>query len=171
MMNKIQKSNELYGKIAVIIEQSRQKVATAVNLTMVYTYYEVGRYIVEDEQQGEQRAEYGKAVLKELSAKLTERFGEGFSYPNLKNMRQFYTMYSKNRIGSTVFSQLTEKANTVYPILQTLSDESQMADNQVNTTRQILSVKFTLSWSHYLVLMRVENPDARRFYEIRRNAA
>jgi hypothetical protein len=57
--------------------------ATAVNLTMVYTYYEVGRYIVEDEQQGEQRAEYGKAVLKELSVRLTERFGKGFSERNL----------------------------------------------------------------------------------------
>jgi hypothetical protein len=82
-MNKTQKSNELYEKIALIIEQSRQKAATAINLTMVYTYYEIGRYIVEDEQQGEQRAEYGKAILKELSVRLTEQFGKGFSEDNL----------------------------------------------------------------------------------------
>jgi predicted nuclease of restriction endonuclease-like (RecB) superfamily len=172
-MNKINKTNKLYDKIAVIIEQSRQKVATAVNLTMVYTYYEVGRYIVEDEQRGEQRAEYGKAVLKELSARLTERFGEGFSYPSLKNMRQFYTMFSKNRIGSTVFSQ-----STMFSKRQTLSVKLQTNDNQQSAIVQTLSeesqkyetvsrkLQFTLSWSHYLILMRVENPDARRFYEI-----
>ncbi|KAA6302042.1 MAG: hypothetical protein EZS26_001858 [Candidatus Ordinivivax streblomastigis] len=148
-MNKkeIQKSNELYDKIAVIIEQSRQKVATAVNLTMVYTYYEIGRYIVEDEQKGEQRAEYGKAVLKDLAENLTDKFGKGFTLTNLKQMRQFFILYSK---GQTLSDQFKERGNTVYPILQTLS----------------VKLQFTLSWSHYLILMRVENPDARRFYEI-----
>jgi hypothetical protein len=93
-MNKIEKQNkdsanssdeirekgELYDKVAVIIEQTRQKAATSVNLTMVYAYYEIGRYIVEDEQRGEQRAEYGKAVLKELSTQLIKRFGKGFLF-------------------------------------------------------------------------------------------
>jgi len=163
-MNKMQKTTELYDKIAVIVEQARQKAATAVNLTMVYTYYEIGRYIVEDEQQGEQRAEYGKSVLKELSAKLTERFGNGFSVINLQYMRNFYTLYSK-QIYQTVSNKLQivnnehdnrsveERQNTVYPISQTVS-------------AQLDNPKFTLSWSHYLILMRVENPDARRFYEI-----
>ncbi|MDR0206121.1 MAG: PDDEXK nuclease domain-containing protein [Bacteroidales bacterium] len=128
---KIQNTGDLYDKISVIVEQARQKAITAVNLTMVYAYYEIGCYIVEDEQQGAQRAEYGKAVLKELSERLTERFGKGFSERNLEQMRFFYQTYSKS-ISQTVFAKLP----------------------------------FTLSWSHYLVLMRIENPEARRFYEI-----
>ncbi len=92
--SKIEQTNRLYDKIAVIIKQSRQNVVTAVNLAMVYTYYEIGRYIVEDEQQGEQRAEYGKSVLKELSSRLTKQFGKGFSERNLEQMRFFYQTYS-----------------------------------------------------------------------------
>jgi hypothetical protein len=86
--------NQLLDKISSIIEQARRQVVTAVNLTMVYTYYEIGRHIVEDEQQGERRAEYGKAVLKELSERLTERFGRGYSIDNLDLMRKFYKVYS-----------------------------------------------------------------------------
>jgi len=65
-----------------------------VNQTMVYTYYEIGRMIVEDEQQGKERAAYGRQVLKELSKELTANFGKGFSVDNLQNMRQFYLSYS-----------------------------------------------------------------------------
>ncbi|MDR1974903.1 MAG: DUF1016 N-terminal domain-containing protein [Bacteroidales bacterium] len=89
--------NELYSRITQLIEQSRQQVAQSVNLTMVYTYYEIGKYIVEDEQKGEQRAKYGKAVLKELSEQLTERFGNGYSVINLQYMRNFYAMYSNQK--------------------------------------------------------------------------
>ncbi|MDR2840913.1 MAG: DUF1016 N-terminal domain-containing protein, partial [Paludibacter sp.] len=129
-----------------IIEQSRQKVATAVNLTMVYTYYEIGRYIVEDEQNGEQRAEYGKSVLKDLAENLTDKFGKGFTLTNLNQMRQFFILYSK---GQTRSDQVKERGNTVYPILQTLSEESQIsatlsrklqtADNQLDSKGQTLS--------------------------------
>ncbi len=70
-------NNKLYNRIEELIELARQKVATVVNLTMVHTYFEVGRMIVEDEQQGKDRAEYGKAVLRELSIRLTGRFGRG----------------------------------------------------------------------------------------------
>lgn len=66
---------------------------------MVYSYYEVGRMIMEEEQNGEQRAEYGKAILKELSRRLTERLGKGFSVENLKLMRRFYVVYSQDQIG------------------------------------------------------------------------
>jgi len=145
--DKTQNTDTLFNKIISIIEQARQKVATTVNLAMVYTYFEIGRYIVEDEQRGEQRAEYGKAVLKELSERLTERFGNGFSVENLKLIRKFFLTYQ-------------EKVNTVYPI----------APEIVNTVYEIDRTpplpKFTLSWSHYLILMRIENPDARSFYEI-----
>jgi len=61
---------------------------------MVHTYYEVGRMIIDEEQQGKERAAYGKAVLKDLSTRLTAKFGKGFSVDNLQNMRRFYSVYS-----------------------------------------------------------------------------
>ena len=124
---KISDENSLFGRIAELIEFSRQKIVTAVNLAMVHTYYEIGKMIVENEQQGKERAEYGKATLKNLSQKLTERFGKGFSVDNLQNMRQFFQVYS------------------IY---------------------ETPSRKFNLSWSHYLILMRIENTDERAFYEV-----
>lgn len=141
----------LFNKIAELIESSRQKIASTVNLTMVFTYFEIGRMIVEEEQQGNLRAEYAKSVLKDLSAKLSEKFGRGFSERNLRNMRQFFITYSQNTIQ------------------QKASAELQIYHNEVDTIWQKPSAKspnFTLSWSHYLVLMRIENPDERRFYEI-----
>lgn len=111
---------------------------------MVYTYYEIGRMIVEDEQKGEPRAEYGKAVIKQLSDRLTRKFGKGFSERNIEQMRQFYVIYSQETpIPQTLFAE-----SSLIP--QTMSDQ----------------LHFTLSWSHYLKLMRIENPDERKFYEI-----
>ena len=105
---------------------------TAVNLSMVYAYYEIGRMIVEEEQRGEQRAAYGTQFLKELSTYLTKNYGKGFSVANLKNVRQFYKVYSKDQIGETVFSQFEN--------LPTVSSGR----------------KFYLSWSHYLKLSECE---------------
>jgi len=142
-------SKELLQSISALLENARKKVAVAVNQTMVLTYFEIGRMIVEDEQNGENRAEYGKTVLKELSVHLTERFGKGFSSTNLKQMRQFYISYS---------------------IRQTLSDELQNTDYQDFDIFQITSGKsfpqFNLSWSHYLKLMRINDVNERKFYEI-----
>jgi hypothetical protein len=146
-MNKLQKTDVLFNKITSIIEQARQKVATAVNLAMVYTHFEIGRYIVKDGQQGEQRAEYGKTVLKELSERLTDKFGSGFSAENLLLMRKFFLTYHNFVITDYEIDQ--KKVITDYPIDQTAP-----------------LPKFTLSWTHYLILMRIDNADARRFYEI-----
>ena len=121
------REDALYSQIASILEQNRKSVAVAVNTAMVRTYYEIGRSIVENEQKGCIRAEYGKEVLKNLSARLTANYGKGFSTTNLKQMRDFYLTY---QIGQTVSDQ------------------------------------FVLSWSHYLFLMRIDNPDERKFYEI-----
>ncbi|MDR1793299.1 MAG: DUF1016 N-terminal domain-containing protein [Bacteroidales bacterium] len=169
-----QKNNLLFDRISSIIEQARQKVVTAVNLTMVYTYYEIGRYIVEDEQQGEQRAEYGETVLKDLAEKLTEKFGRGFSYSNLRQIRQFYTVFSKRQTLSVNSEQ--ERTKTVFSqseIIQTLSEESQEKGNtdypiQISETvlRKSDPPKFVLSWSHYIKLMRIADPLERSFYEI-----
>ena len=132
-MEQIQKI-DLGEKIEHLIEEARKRTVTAVNTAMVYTYYEIGRMIVEDEQQGEQRAEYGATMLKKVAERLTRKFGKGFSLTNLKQMRSFYLVYTM---------QSLEKG-------QTASDQ----------------LHFTLSWSHYLKLMRIENPSERRFYEI-----
>ena len=128
--------------VSDVLLQARKNAKTAVNLTMVYAYYEIGRIIVEEEQRGEQRAAYGQQLLKELSDYLTQNFGKGFSVGNLKNIRQFYKVYSTDQIGETVFSQFENLPS-------------------VSTGR-----KFYLSWSHYLKLMRIEDVDERHFYEI-----
>ena len=134
--------DEFLKSVSDVLTQAREKAKTAVNLSMVYAYFEIGRMIVEEEQQGKNRAAYGQQLLKELSAHLTKTCGKGFSVGNLKNIRQFYKVYSTDQIGETVFSQFEN-----FPAVCT-------------------GRKFFLSWSHYLKLMRIENVDERHFYEI-----
>ena len=129
-------TNNLFEKIAELIEQVRTKVVTAVNTAEVYTKYCIGQFIVENEQEGQERATYGKAILKELSAKLTDRFGSGWSVENLTLFRKFYLIYSLTSERKIV--------NSVYDFQN----------------------EFRLSWSHYLVLIRIKDLDARSFYEI-----
>jgi hypothetical protein len=83
----------LYEKVSVLILAARSRVRSAVNQAMVLTYWQVGRLIVEDEQEGEVRAEYGKAILDELAKRLTANFGKGFTTTNLRYMRQFYLVF------------------------------------------------------------------------------
>ena len=135
-------NNDFIQSVSDVLAQARKNAKTAVNLSMVYAYFEIGRMIVEEEQHGENRAAYGKQLLRELSAYLTGAFGKGYSAENLKLMRRFYTVYSHDQIGETVFTQF-ENLPTV------------------STGR-----KFFLSWSHYLKLMRIDNVDERHFYEI-----
>lgn len=153
-------TKQLLNDISALLENARNKVVVAVNQTIVLTYYEIGRMIVEDEQNGEDRAEYGKAVLKDLSLHLTEKFGKGFSVSNLKQIRQFYIVYSKGQTPS-VFLQDSDKHNEKG---QTLSDESGVITNQKPARQD--SIKFNLSWSHYLKLMRINDSNERKFYEI-----
>lgn len=134
--------NDFFDDIYQLLEEARKNVKKAVNLAMVYSYFEVGRKIVEEEQNGENRAQYGQYIMKELSEYLTKNFGKGFSVTNLKQMRQFYCVYSQDQIG------------------QTLSDQFR------NLPTASTGRKFFLSWSHYLKLMRIENVDERHFYEI-----
>ena len=93
-MKEIAKQN-LYNNIASLILESRKNVRTAVNSVMVITYWNIGKLIVEDEQQGKTRADYGKAVLEDLSQRLTNEFGKGFDITNLRKMRQFYILFPK----------------------------------------------------------------------------
>ena len=157
-MNDIQKrEHALFEQISKLIDDARKHVRTTIDTTMVYTYYGVGRYIVEDEQKGNKRAAYGKAILKNLSMRLAEKYGKGWSIETLKKCRYFFTAYYP-QIGSTPLTQL-KKVYSVAPI-----DEVQK--DKMNLTNRNNEKRFTLSWSHYLVLMRIENPDERNFYEI-----
>ena len=131
-----------FENVSNVLDKARKNAKTAVNLSMVYAYYEIGKIIVEEEQRGKKRAAYGTQLVNELSAYLTRMYGKGFSVGNLKNIRQFYRVYSTDQIGETVFSQFENLP-------------------MVDTGR-----KFFLSWSHYLKLMRIDNIDERHFYEI-----
>jgi predicted nuclease of restriction endonuclease-like (RecB) superfamily len=133
-----------FKEVALLIQSSRQHVINQVNITMVLTYFEIGKRIVEKEQQGAKRAEYGKYILQGLSDYLTTHIGKGYSPDNLKLMRKFYLIYSENQIGETLFPQFKK------PISETLFP------------------KFNpnISWSHYIKLMRISNVAERQFYEI-----
>ena len=126
---KIEIKKDIYQEIHDLLHKARQNIISNINSTMTKTYFLIGKRIVEEEQNGNKRAEYGKKLMKTLSEKLTKEFGKGFSETNLEQMRKFFK---------------------VYGIPQTLSEEFQ----------------FNLSWSHYLILMRIENINARNFYEI-----
>ena len=141
-MDELRNEEKFYEQVIQLFKNAKSSVTAAVNMTMVYSYYEAGRMIVEEEQNGKERAEYGKYILKELSVRLTEKLGKGFSYDNLKLMRKFYIEFSKDQIRETVFPQ---------------------SENLPKTKE---GRKFYLSWSHYLVLMIIKNIDERHFYEI-----
>jgi len=94
------KIDRLYTQIEELLSEARKTILNRVNQTMVYTYYEVGKIIVEYEQEGKERAEYGKGLLKSISKRLSQDFGKGFSTDNLENMRKFYLTYSKSETVS-----------------------------------------------------------------------
>ena len=139
-MNDIQKCEDtLFERISALIDEARQRVVTTVNVAEVYTKYSIGQYIVEDEQQGKDRAQYGKQVLQNLSAKLTERFGDGWSYPNLRKIRQFYLTYS-NLINGV--NQIESKKDK-----QCLSNSDSETDVTLLLKKMVITEPvFTLSW-------------------------
>lgn len=143
----------LFDRVVTILEETRTHVARTVNYAMVVAYWLIGREIVEQEQKGAARATYGAELIKTLSVQLTEQYGNGFSAPNLRNFRQFYLIYN------------SRKPRIHYP----LGSESKLEGGK---KRYPLGSEFEtgfhpdLSWSHYRALMRVENEEARRFYEV-----
>ncbi|KOR28049.1 hypothetical protein TI05_17710 [Achromatium sp. WMS3] len=101
----------IFQKIAEVIQSSRQAAMRTVNAIITATYWEIGRYIVEFEQDGETRASYGKGLLEQLSVDLKARFGRGFSRQNLQQMRQFYLIYNTESICQTLSSKLDNANN------------------------------------------------------------
>lgn len=130
----------------------------SVNTLQVMTNYHIGRNIVEYEQKGRGRAQYGQQVLKDLSQRLTAEFGRGYSVDNLENMRKFYLAYG----GKSIKSETLSRKSQEHRESQTGSDLCLKPE----TDKQNLSMRFTLSWSHYIFLIGIENPDERMFYEL-----
>jgi len=149
----------LIAEVRNLIQSARHAAATTVNALQVLTNFEIGRRIVEYEQKGEKRAEYGAGLLKELSSRLTEEFGKGFSKANLEYMRRFYLewQHRDSRIAQKPSGQFAPPQ-----ISQTATDQLKKASRKS---------PFTLSWSHYVMLLTIKNPDERNFYEIESSQA
>ena len=149
----------LVAELRSLIQSARRGAVSIVNSLQVMTNFEIGRRIVEHEQQGEKRAAYGREMLKELSARLTEEFGNGFSVSNLQLMRLFFLQYAP-RIQQTPSVKLTGSGKP----------RAQSAQGMTFPLSQALSGKptslFALSWSHYVLLLTIKDPDERSFYEI-----
>ena len=151
-------SKKLLLQLRNLIISARNIVSHGVNTIQVMTNFEIGRLIVEHEQSGKERAEYGKHLLNDLSKDLASEFGRGFSHTNLKLMRQFYLMNRDQIAGSTSIPPITQQKS------QTLSD--QLTDFNKILMTQSSSIPFTLSWSHYVFLISINDDDERNFYEI-----
>lgn len=156
-LKKAGNEDELFELISSLIVESRRNVAKAINMAMVYTYYGVGQYIVEFEQNGDYRASYGKEILNRLSSRLTDKFGKGWSYETLAKCRKFYNIYSILSAVQTK-SQKDQNLSAVQTKFGKINKSSALQTKSVP--------EFSLSWNHYQILMRIENPDERHFYEI-----
>jgi predicted nuclease of restriction endonuclease-like (RecB) superfamily len=150
----------LIAEVRELIASARNAAASTVNTLQVLTNFEIGRRIVEHEQKGEKRAEYGAKLIKELSSRLTDEFGRGFSERNLRSFRRFFLTYREQ-----VF-QIWQQPTAKLP----LPGKSQQA-SEISSLPQIAQTvsgkpPFTLSWTHYVLLLTIKNPDERSFYEI-----
>ena len=147
------KNNFLFIDLQNIISEARTGAVRSINSWQVAANYLIGQRLVENEQEGQQRAKYGQETLVSLSAQLTNEFGRGFSATNLELMRKFYKVYSKNN-------------GLEFPkIPQTVSEEFILAKESRGLTSK-LAAEFPLSWSHYVCLMTLNDSRARNFYAI-----
>ena len=178
----------LIAEVRSLIQSARRGVASVIDTFQVMTNFEIGRRIVEHEQKGEKRAAYGAELLKELSARLTGEFGKGFSERNLRGFRLFYQTYQHRlpQIWQTPSAKSrrdeirqTPSAKLVAPEKgQTLSDQLPSTQKHQTPSGELAPVEivqkasaqstnpFTLSWSHYVELLGIKDPDERSFYEI-----
>ena len=144
----------IHSGIVELLDAARYAAARNVNALMTASYWEIGRRIVEAEQQGRRRAGYGEQLIERLSKDLTSRFGRGFGVNNLENMRRFFLAYSRSAISQTASGKLRNELP---------ARKSQMASRKSNLSE--LAQVFTLPWSAYVRLLSVKDEHARRFYE------
>lgn len=146
-----------YGRVADLLTHARRFAKQQLDSTIVAAYYKVGEMIVEREQQGRKRARYGARLIQGLSAYLTEKLGRGYSVANLKNIRKFYLVYAPQIGQSPISLSVDSNTEDTFPAIAAVAGQKK---------GQSVISQFTFDWTHYLVLMRIENEDARRFYEI-----
>ena len=132
-----QPHRKLFENIKALLNEARNAVARNINTAMVMTYFQIGRMIVVDEQQGKARADYAEETLKNLSLDLTREFGKGFSERNLRAFRQFYLTYNTRAIWQS-------------PIAKSKTNDLQASNGEI---------PFRLSWTHYLLLIRIANEE------------
>lgn len=149
--------NMLVNDLRSIVSKARSKAFAAVNYSLVERNWRIGQRIVEEEQNGTSRAEYGKHVIEVASAALTKEFGKGFSYTNIANYKRFYLTFSDLQILQTVSEEFKKQKH------QTLSDESSLLPQKGQTPPAQFELRF-LPWSHYERLIRVEDKQAREWY-------
>lgn len=149
--------NMLVNDLRSIVSKARSKAFAAVNYSLVERNWRIGQRIVEQEQNGASRAEYGKHVIEIASAALTEEFGKGFSYTNIANYKRFYLTFNNLQILQTVSEEFKKQKH------QTLSDASSLLP-QKDQTQSTQSELRLLPWSHYERLIRVEDKKAREWY-------
>ncbi|MDR0604103.1 MAG: DUF1016 N-terminal domain-containing protein [Bacteroidales bacterium] len=153
-MKQIDKNTSAYIlEIKQIFASARQKAYSAVNFAMVEAYWLIGKRIVEEEQNGKSRAEYGEHVIQEVSKALTEEFDKGFSKTNVKNFRTFYLIFNNFQINQALPDQ------SITEIQQALPDQYSSPNSEIS-----VRTKPVLSWTDYERLMRVKDPIAREWY-------
>jgi predicted nuclease of restriction endonuclease-like (RecB) superfamily len=145
-------AESLYQEVRAGLEAARSRAYRAVNAAMVQAYWHVGRLIVEHEQRGRSRAAYGEAVLDELSRRLTMEFGRGFDTTNLRKMRQFYRMFEIRDAARLKSGRPTHAGKR---------DAVRLVSGQESIRHEISAA---VSWTHYRLLMQVEDPTARKWY-------
>jgi predicted nuclease of restriction endonuclease-like (RecB) superfamily len=155
----------VHSGIVALLESARRAAARSVNALMTATYWEIGRRIVEFEQGGQDRATYGEALIKRLSADLSSRFGRGFSARNLEQMRSFYQAWPIDSISQTASAKLNRprKSQTLPAIFEETRIAKSLGRNVVDLSS--LAKAFPLPWSAYVRLLSVKNELARSFYE------
>ena len=163
MTDHLQKPDTLFDRVAAILEQARSHVVKSVNSNLIIAYWLIGREIVEALQGGNERAKYGKQVIEALSKQLTQKYKKGFSATNLWYFKQFYQTYQKRlRIPHPAGGESDKTSITNQNSLESLSNLKKFHPQSGE-----LKISFhpNLSWSHYRALLRVNNKDARTFYE------
>ena len=149
--------NMLVNDLRSIVSKARSKAFAAVNYSLVERNWRIGQRIVEQEQNGASRAEYGKHVIEIASAALTEEFGKGFSETNIMNFKKFYLKFKELTIPQTLSEEFKKQKH------QTLSDESSLLTQKGQTQSAQFELRL-LPWSHYERLIRVEDKKAREWY-------
>lgn len=155
----------IHGDIVSLLEAARRAATRSVNAVMTATYWAVGRRIVEGEQGGQERAAYGEALIKRLGVDLSHQFGRGFGWRNLAQMRAFYLAWPADQI-----LQMSSAKSSAHQIVQMPSAKSPAPQILQTPSGQsidlsVLAQAFPLSWSAYVRLLSVKNPQARAFYE------